>query len=169
MSKFQHIFHCNKSTFLMCLLIGISIPTAKIKIEIPITFDNFDQKFCQKLKLISINTHIWLGDLNNFLFYSNWAWYTAHFKACCVWLEILFKVLSTNFFFQIIIFFYSQGCSASSRLRCSSNAWSWACQVPRLRETVNLKWKNTRNCFLKGHSHKKSFWDYLSNHRFCPS
>jgi hypothetical protein len=38
--KFQSIFHRNKSAFLFCFLIRISIPTVKIKIEIPIIFDN---------------------------------------------------------------------------------------------------------------------------------
>jgi hypothetical protein len=38
------------------VLIGISIPTVQIEIEIKIliTFDKFDQKFCRKSKLISI-------------------------------------------------------------------------------------------------------------------
>jgi hypothetical protein len=56
MSKFQSIFHWNKSKFLFWLLIGISTPTVEIEIEIPITFDNFDQKCRRKAKLISVET-----------------------------------------------------------------------------------------------------------------
>jgi hypothetical protein len=58
MSKFQSIYHWNKSTFLFWLLYGILIPT--IEIEIPITFDNFDQSIRIPIeiptKLISVET-----------------------------------------------------------------------------------------------------------------
>jgi hypothetical protein len=56
-SKHFSLKYC-KSTFLFWLLNGISIPTVGIKIKTPITFDNFDQKFRWKSKLISIGIPI---------------------------------------------------------------------------------------------------------------
>jgi hypothetical protein len=65
MSKFQSIFHRTKSKILYWFFIGISILIVEIVIEIPITFDNFDQWIRQKSKLILIGIPIEINFVGN--------------------------------------------------------------------------------------------------------